>query len=400
MREHVARTINRLSAKTIAAIHSPGRHADGGNLYLSVSSNGGRRWVFLFRSKGKLFEMGLGSARIGHVTLKEARERADAARRHLRDGVNPIDARRSSPAEVPSFGAFADELLDSLTTGFSNEKHIAQWKMTLETYAAPIRSKAVNAVDTADILGVLKPLWTNRPETASRLRGRIEKVLSAAKAKGLREGDNPARWRGHLDQMLPPRRRLTRGHHAALPFIDVPRFMARLRSRSAPTARALEFLILTATRSIETRGARRGEFDLEQQVWTIPASRMKAKREHRVPLTPAMIDLVEAAGKLEPNDLLFPSTKKDRALSDSAFKVLMLRLGHAKITAHGFRSAFRDWCSERTEYPHEVAEMALAHVIANRTEAAYRRGDLFEKRRALMQAWENYCDGLAHQNPQ
>lgn len=222
----MATSINRLSAKTVEAISRPGRHSDGGNLYLSVGPTGSRRWVFLFRWQKKLTEMGLGSAKPGQTTLKEAREKASRARALLRDGINPLQEKRVRPKDVPTFGAFADTLVGDIASGFSNQKHAAQWRTTLTTHAAALRDKPVDKITTDDVLAVLKPIWTTIPETASRLRGRIERVLSAAKAKGLREGENPARWRGHLDQMLPKRQKLSRGHHAALPFDQVPVFMA------------------------------------------------------------------------------------------------------------------------------------------------------------------------------
>lgn len=383
--------LNKLSARAVETLTEPKRHGDGGGLYLSISRNGGRRWVFLFRWRGKLTEIGLGSARPGEVSLKTARERAVAARALLRDGANPLHAKRAKPAEVPTFGAFADGLVDDLASGFSNAKHIEQWRTTLTTHAAAIRDRPINTITTHDVLSVVKPLWTTRPETASRLRGRIERVLSAAKAQGLRDGENPARWRGHLDQRLPKRQKLSRGHHAALPFDDVPDFMRKLRERDAPAARALEFLILSATRGGETRGARWEEIDLDKRLWTIPAERMKSKRPHRVPLTPRMIEVLKLLTQGSGADLVFTGPKAGKPLSESAFKVLLDRMGYDAITPHGFRSAFRDWAGERTAFPHEVSEMALAHVIKDKTEAAYRRGDLFEKRRRLMEAWAKFC---------
>jgi integrase len=344
----------------------------------------------MFRWDGKIKEMGLGSAQPGHVSLKEARQRADAARAMLRDGVSPLNSKRAGAAEAVKFGAFADELVEDIAAGFSNEKHIAQWRMTLDKYAAPIRDLPLNAITTEHVLSILKPIWTTKAETASRLRGRIERVLSAAKARGLRSGDNPAQWRGHLDQMLSKRRKLTRGHHPALPYADVPDFICALRRRSAAAGRALEFLILTASRSGEVRGARWREINLDEGIWIIPAVRMKAKREHRVPLTARMIELL-GQPPADLNALVFAGRGHDKPLSETAFSALLDRMGHSEITAHGFRSSFRDWASEETSTSHEVAEMALAHVIANKTEAAYRRGDLFEKRRTLMNAWEAHC---------
>lgn len=383
----------RLSARRAATLTTCGRHADGGNLYLNISKNGGRRWVFIYTWQGKQVELGLGSARPGHVSLAEAREKADRARQLLRDGGNPREAYRPK-SEVPTFGAYADALITDIQSGFSNPKHIAQWRMTLTKYAQPIRDLPLDTITTEHILKVLKPIWTTRPETASRLRGRIERVLSAAKAQDLRSGDNPAQWRGHLDQILPKRQKLSRGHHAALAYPQVPMFMEQLRGRFAPAAVALEFLVLTAARSGEVRHAKWSEINLKDGVWTIPAARMKAKREHRVPLTERMLAII-GPPPVNPDDLIFASRPSGKPLSETAFAALLKRMGYGSITAHGFRSSFRDWAAEETSASHEVTEMALAHVIANKAEAAYRRGDLFAKRRKLMEQWEAYCGGLA-----
>lgn len=262
--------------------------------------------------------------------------------------------------------------------------------MTLELYCVPIRSIRVDEITTEDILKILEPLWKRVPETAKRLRGRIENVLDAAKAKGRRSGENPARWRGHLDQLLPKRQKLTRGHHKALPYDEVPDFMEGLRSRPAIAARGLEFAILTACRTSEVLGAKWDEIDLERKVWTIPPSRMKAAREHRVPLSPRAVEIIEEMRTKGSEGYIFPGPKRGQPLSTMAMAMLLRRM-NAEITVHGFRSSFRDWASETTGFPHEVCEMALAHVVANNAEAAYRRGDLFEKRRKLMSAWACYC---------
>jgi integrase len=272
-----------------------------------------------------------------------------------------------------------------------NEKHAAQWEMTLRDYAAPLRRLPVDKITTDDVLSVLKPLWNAKPETASRLRGRIERVLDAAKAKGLRSGENPARWRGHLDQLLPKRQRLTRGHHAAMPYADVPSFMGDLRSRQATSALALEFAILTAARSGEVLGARWDEFDVERAVWIVPAGRMKAGREHRVPLSRRALQIVKELHKTRTNEFVFPGEKAGRPLSGMALEMVLRRMRVEDATVHGFRSSFRDWAAECTSSANEVCEAALAHVIENKAEAAYRRGDLFEKRRRLMDAWALYC---------
>jgi integrase len=263
--------------------------------------------------------------------------------------------------------------------------------MTLRDYAAPLRRLPVDKITTDDVLSVLKPLWNEKPETAARLRGRIERVLDAAKAQGQRSGENPARWRGHLDQLLPKRQRLTRGHHAAMGYTDVPAFMAELQARQATASLALEFTILTAARSGEVLGARWDEFDLDRAVWTIPASRMKAGREHRVPLSRRALKVVKAMHDARNGDFVFPGQKPGKPLSVMALEMVLRRMKIKDVTVHGFRSAFRDWAAERTNIPNEVCEAALAHVIENKAEAAYRRGDLFDKRRKLMEAWAAYC---------
>jgi integrase len=382
----VARKINRLNARSVATITECGRHADGGGLYLSVSPNGGRRWVFLYRWHGKPTEIGLGSAR--DVSLARARELAGHARAKLAEGANPKEGRRSAGA---SFGECADQLIAAMRPSWRNRKHVAQWEMTLRDYAAPLRRLPVDKITTDDVISVLKPVWHEKPETASRLRGRIERVLDAAKAKGLRSGENPARWRGHLDQLLPKRQQLTRGHHAAMDYADLPAFIEALQAREGSAARALEFAILTAARSGEVLGARWQEFDLNRGVWTVPANRMKAGREHRVPLSRRALEILKGMSDIRDGDFVFPGQRAGRPLSVMALEMVLRRMKIDNATVHGFRSAFRDWAAECTHFPNEVCEAALAHVIENKAEAAYRRGDLFEKRRKLMEAWASYC---------
>ena len=383
----MARKINRLNARAVATITKHGRHADGGGLYLSISPNGGRRWVFLFRWHGKPTEIGLGSAR--DVTLARARELASAARSKLSERISPREGRR--PLEGARFGECADQVIEAMRPSWRNRKHAAQWEMTLRDYASPLRRLPVDKVTTDDVLSVLKPLWNEKPETAARLRGRIERVLDAAKAQGLRSGENPARWRGHLDQLLPRRQRLTRGHHAAMNYTDVPAFIADLQTRQATAALALEFAILTAARSGEVLGARWAEFDLERAIWTIPAGRMKAGREHRVPLSRRTLKIVKTMHEVRDGDFAFPGQKSGKPLSVMALEMVLRRMMIENATVHGFRSAFRDWAAECTNFTNEVCEAALAHVIENKAEAAYRRSDLFDKRRKLMDAWAIYC---------
>lgn len=382
-----SRSLNKLSAAQAAKLKTPGRHSDGGGLYLFIDLHGRRRWIFMYARGGKRTELGLGGGR--DLSLANARIEAGKLREILAVGGDPR-ATRSKYVHVPTFGECADDYVEAMKPSWRNAKHAAQWTMTLTTYAKPMRGKPVNTIGTQDVLDVLQGLWKRTPETAERLRGRIENVLDAAKAKGHRVGENPARWRGHLDQLLPKRQRLSRGHHAAMPYDAMPDFMADLRGRDAIAARALEFTILTAARSGEVLGAQWNEIDLEKKVWIIPPSRMKAAREHRVPLSPRAMESIAALRKLGAEGFVFPGPKPKKPLSSMAMAMLLRRM-KAEITVHGFRSTFRDWASETTGFPHEVCEMALAHTIGNKAEAAYRRGDLFEKRRKLMEAWAGFC---------
>lgn len=381
-----SRTLNRLSATQVAKLKAPGRHADGGGLYLFIDDNGRRRWIFMYTRAGKRTELGLGSAR--DLSLANARAEATALRGILASGGDP-KAERTKVNHVPSFGECADAYIEAMRPSWRNAKHAAQWTMTLTKYASPIRAKPVDQINTQNVLDVLEALWRRTPETAERLRGRIENVLDAAKARGHRSGENPARWRGHLDQLLPKRQRLSRGHHKALAYEALPSFMAELRQRDAIAARALEFLILTAARSGEVLGASLDEIDLDKRIWTVPAERMKTGREHRVPLSPRAVEIVKAMHALGRGPYLFPGPKPEAPLSSMSMAMLLRRM-KTDVTVHGFRSTFRDWASETTGFPHEVCEMALAHTIANKAEAAYRRGDLFDKRRKLMDAWGAY----------
>ena len=396
----MARQINKLTARQAETLSRPGRHSDGGGLYLFISPDGRRRWTFLYVRKGKQREAGLGSAAKGGVTLRQARDKAAEARAMLKDGHDPLDEWRKPDAEaVPTFGAMADEFLASHASSFRNAKHRAQWTMTLTTYCAPVRDTTVDAIDTEAVLSVLKPLWTRAPETASRLRGRIEAVMDAAKARGFidRNAANPARWKGHLDKLLPKRGKLTRGHHAAMPYADVPAFLAELRQRPATAARALEFCILTATRSGETLAAYWDEMDPDAKVWTVPAERTKAAREHRVPLSDRALAILEEMKGARTGDYVFPGLKPKRPLSNMAFEML-LRRAKSAYTAHGFRSSFRDWAGNETHFPREIAEHALAHVIGDKAEQAYRRSDALARRRELMDAWARHCGGGTGEN--
>lgn len=390
----MARQLHTLSARTVATLTQPGRHSDGGGLYLNITPSGARSWVFMWKADGKRREMGLGALR--DVPLAKARERAAEARQKLTNGLDPIAARDNKP-QVMTFGEAADALIESMSFSWRNGKHRAQWKMTLTVYCEPLRAKPVTAVGTEDVLKVLQPLWTTKPETASRLRGRMERVFDFARARGQGSGENPARWRGHLDAVLPKRARLTRGHHKAMPFDEVPAFMTALRERDGIAARALEFAILTAARSGEVMGARWVEFDLEARVWTVPAARMKAGREHRVPLSARAIEILKEMEQKRLSDLVFPGTKPGRPLSVMALEMVLRRM-KLDVTVHGFRSAFRDWAGERTHFPREIAEAALAHLVGDAVERAYRRGDALEKRRELMDAWASFLEQKAGSN--
>ena len=332
------------------------------------------------------------------LSLKAARELAANARAAIASGNDPLEARRRAEQEttsVAAFGAYAIGLVDRIEGGFSNSKHKQQWRNTLTTYCEPIWKKAVDKVDTAGVLACLTPIWQTKPETASRVRGRIERVLNAAKAERLRTGENPAAWRGHLDATLPKPGKVNRGHHAALPYGDMPAFTADLRSREATAALALEFLILTAARTGEALAVRWDEFDLEAGLWTVPADRMKARREHRVPLSRRALAIVNRLAEARTGEFVSSGQRSGKPLSSMALLMLLRRMGRADITAHGFRSAFSDWASEVSPFSSELRETALAHTIGNKAEAAYRQGDALEKRRSMMEAWAQWCEPKA-----
>jgi integrase len=388
------RALHQLSARTVAAKTKPGYYADGGGLYLQVSPSGSKSWIFRFTKAGRAREMGLGSLRA--VSLARAREKAQDARSLLADGTDPIQARRdvqtaATLAEMRSkpFRECAEAFIEAHRAGWKNAKHVAQWENTLETYCYPtLGDLPVASIDAGLVLKVLEPIWNEKPETASRLRGRIESILDWATVRGYREGLNPARWRGHLDQTLPKRSKVAKiVHHAALPYVEAPAFMKALRAIEGVAPRALEFIILTACRTGEAIAAEWSEIDLAHKVWTIPASRMKAKREHKVPLSDRAVEILRG---LEKGAFVFPGRSGEQPLSNMACLKVLERMERDDITTHGFRSTFRDWAAERTNFPGFVVEMALAHTIESKVEAAYRRGDLFGKRRQLMAAWSDY----------
>lgn len=397
----MVRGINRLTALVVTRAKKPGMHPDGGGLYLQVTKSGAKSWIYRFMLKGKARHMGLGP--LSAVSLAEARARATEARKLAKAGIDPIEAQKAEvvranleSAKAISFKVASENYIEAHKPGWRNAKHAAQWASSLETYAYPVLGNLpVQGIDVALVMRVLEPIWIKKTETASRVRGRIESVLDWATARGYRLGDNPARWRGHLENLLPQRSKVQKvKHHSALPYEEIGSFIALLRQRPAISALALEFTILTALRTSEVIGAQWKEINLGKEEWLIPAERIKGGKEHRVPLsTRAIAILEEMAAGAEPGeeDFVFPATRKGKHISNMAMLTLLKRMKRSDITVHGFRSSFRDWAAERTNYPREVAEMALAHVIGDKVEAAYRRGDLFEKRRRLMDEWERFC---------
>jgi integrase len=390
---------NRLTARMVDQAKVPGYYGDGGGLVLRIAESGSKVWLYRYKTHGRVREMGLGPIR--DVSLAEAREAAREARRLRRAGADPIDAKRQrrvaaklDSAKVVSFSQCADAYIENHRASWKNEKHAAQWEATLRTYAYPVfGGLPIAVVDTALVVKVLDPIWSQKSETASRLRGRIEAVLDFATVRGYRFGENPARWKGHLKEALPAPNKLRKvQHHAALPYTEIGAFMADLCTREGGAAAALEFAILTAARTGEVIGARWSEVDLTTGVWTIPADRMKAGVEHRIPLCKQALAVLHRVSATKVHGIVFSGQKPGRPLSNMALLMMLRRMGRNDITAHGFRSTFRDWAAERTAVASEVAEAALAHAIANRVEAAYRRSDLFEKRRLLMQQWGSFCD--------
>jgi integrase len=388
-----------LSALDVSRINKPGRYADGGGLYLQVAPGGSKQWLLRYMLNGQARQMGLGG--VGDWKLAEARERARRFRQQLAEGIDPIEARRgerqqamAERAKQITFEDAAAKYIAAHQAGWKNAKHAEQWSATLKSYAHPvIGGLSVAAIDTAHIMQVLDPIWTTKTETASRVRGRIEAVLDWAAARNFRKGDNPCRWKGHLSKLLPkPSQVRAVQHHDAMPYADVPAFMALLRERDDISARALEFTILTAARTGETIGATWNEINFAEKLWTIPASRIKAGREHRVPLADRVIELLEALPRLEGNEHVFPGIREGQGLSNMAMLELLRGMdGINGFVVHGFRSSFRDWAGEETAFQREVIEAALAHRLKDKAEAAYRRGDALAKRRRLMQAWADHC---------
>ena len=389
----------KLTVLKVARARTSGMIGDGKGLWLRVAPGGSKSWIFRFMIAGRGREMGLGS--VDDITLAEARELARECRKLCRQGTDPIEARRAQraaarleTAQTMTFEECASAYVAAHQTGWKNEKHAKQWPQTLKAFVFPVLgSLPVQAVDVALVMRAVEPIWTQKPETAGRVRGRIEAVLDWATARGYRQGENPARWRGHLENLLPNKTKLRRVEHlAALPYTEIADFMTKLRQRGGIYARALEFMILTAARTSEVREATWYEIDLAEKHWTISAERMKADREHRVPLSERAIEILGEMGALRQGRFAFSGSRAGRPLSHMAMlRVLQGDMGRNDLTVHGFRSSFRDWSAECTNFPREVCEAALAHAVKSKVEAAYRRGDLFEKRRQLMAAWARYC---------
>lgn len=408
----MARRIEKLTHIGISKIKKPGYYGDGAGLWLQVSASGSKSWIFRYTIAGRQREMGLGS----QVTLglADARIKAKECRQLLLDGKDPIDERIAirkasalSRAKAMIFDQCSDAYIDAHRSEWKNEKHIAQWKNTLTTYASPVIGQLpISEVTTPLVVKILSPIWKRKTETATRLRGRIEKVLDWATVAGYREGENPARWRGHLENLLAKPNKLAKVvHHPALPWKEIGRFMTALRKQPGNAARALEFAILTAARSGEVRNAAWDEIDTAGALWTVPGERMKMGKEHRVPLSSAALKLLESLPR--EGTLLFPGSGKEQALSDMTLTAVIRRMHltatkagrtgwkdpvlDRTVTAHGFRSTFRDWTAEATSFPREICEHALAHSLPDRVEASYRRTDLLDKRVALMQSWADCC---------
>lgn len=391
----MARKTNILNATKVANLKKPGQHHDGAGLYLEIAKSGAKRWTYIFRFGGKRCQKGFGV--VPEVSLQQARAKRLEAEAMIREGINPIHAGKDvAPDQVPAtFGAVALDYIASQEAGWKNPKHRQQWPNTLRTYAKSIWDSPIHEIGVTDVQNILKPIWHKKAETAKRVRGRIEKVLGAATVLGLRSGHNPAAWGGNLEHLLGKQRKGPKRHQPAMPYADVPPFLTALRGQQGTAAQALELLIHTATRTSEVLKARWSEFDLANQVWTIPAERMKAGKVHRVPLTPQVMKLLEGLPRQQ--SFLFPGQSKGKPLSNMAMLMLLRRMEIEDVTIHGFRSSFRDWCGECTNEPREIAEMALAHEVGNEVERAYCRGDALDKRRKLMEQWSDYLVGANQQ---
>ena len=365
----------------------PGMHGDGGGLFLKVSGKTARSWLFIYRVGSKRTELGLGG--YPAVNLARARQLASELRSARAEGIDPREARGARRQRSVKFGEVAEVMLEALSPGWSNATHCHQWRKSLTVDAAMLRDMPIGSITTDHILQALQPHWLSRPESARRLRLRLEKLLDFAKARGLRDGENPARWRGHLANLLPKQSKI-RQHFAAMPYSDLPQFLTEVRGKSGYGALALQLLVLTATRTAEVVGARWDEFDLEARLWSIPAARMKSRREHRVPLSGAALVVLRQLWEVRRGPYVFPSHDASRHAAETLMAHVVQRSGRRE-TVHGFRASFRTWASEQTAIPREVIEMALSHVVGSAVERAYARSDLFERRAQLMEMWAGYC---------
>jgi len=393
------KTVNRLTTLKVQKLKKPGWYADGGGLYLQISPSGSKSWVFRYVLHSREHRHGLGSYET--ISLIKARQYAEECRVLKKEGIDPIQFKRAKNAETAlkeanskSFKDCAIAYIEAHKAGWKSRKHESQWRNTLETYAYPvIGNRSIQTIDVALVLKILEPIWYEKTETASRVRRRIENILDWATARKYRTGENPARWRGHLDKLLPKRSKVQKvKHFSAMPYTKLPKYYAKLKKKDTIAALALAFIILTATRVSESRNATWKEINLKTKEWNIPDIRMKADRPHRVPLSKEAVSILKRAKKLSPNSLVFEGNVLNKPISDSFIRQI-LQDDYPKLTLHGFRSTFRDWCAEITSYPREVAEAALAHTIKDKTEAAYRRGDIFKKRLRLMNTWADYCLG-------
>ena len=393
----MARALNKLTVRQVATLKESGRHSDGGGLYLRITAQGGRSWVFMASAGGKRTEIGLGAA--SALPLATARQIAGEMREAVAIGTDPRRVlERTTPEAVrtPTFGDYSGTYIASVEDGWKNPVHRHQWRQSLRDHAEPLSEKLITEIGTDDVLAVLQPIWLSKPETAKRLRGRIEKILDAAKAKGLRSRDsmNPAAWRGHLALLLPSQAKLSRGHHAALPWKEAPAFMTALRARDALAARCLEFVILTAARSGEALGATWSEIDLHNKLWIVPAGRMKAGVEHVVPLCDDAASILTRLRPQSPKPEAHIFAIDGARRSNMAMAMLLRRMERSDITTHGFRSTFRDWAGDAADHPREIIEQALAHTIQNKAERAYRRGTAIERRRKLMEDWATFLGNV------
>lgn len=389
----MARTINRLTPGSINTLRA-GLHLDGGGLYLRVDASGSKRWVYIFQWRGRRKEMGLGS--LVSVPLAVARKAAAAARQLVAAGLNPIEERRASQSGGLTFGEFADQYVTDQEPSWKSAKHVSQWRYSVERDARLLRSIPIADVSTEDVLRVLKPIWLTKPETAKRCQGRIERILDAAKARKLRIGENPAAWKGHLQMMLSKPKKLTRGHLPAMEVKRLPEFMAKIRELPGSAARALEFTVLTAGRTSEVLGAKWSEIDFDTALWTVPGSRMKTGKEHRVPLSSDALSVLRkvqaetellTGSSVGDGDFIFVRRPSNDRLSNMAMNMLMRRQKLDELTVHGFRSTFRDWIGEHTTFAEELGEMCLSHKVGSAVARAYRRGDALERRREVMERW-------------